>query len=95
MFIRNLPREKTGLERTIDSLLNDMSSTMSDTEEYAQMVDQLCKLYPLRETDSPKRVSPDTLAIVGGNLLGILMIVGYEHSHIMTSKALNFVLKLR
>ena len=41
------------------------------------------------------KISPDTLLIVGGNLLGILLILNFEKADIVTSKALNFVLKGR
>lgn len=41
------------------------------------------------------KISPDTLLVVGGNLLGILLILNFEKAEIVTSKALNFVLKGR
>lgn len=41
------------------------------------------------------KISPDTLLIVGGNLLGILLILNFEKADIITSKALSFVLKGR
>jgi hypothetical protein len=87
--------EKSGLEKEIDVLLLSMRHIDKDSEQYAKMVDQLNVLYKLKEVDIPKRVSPDTLAIVAGNLLGIILIVGHEKAHVVTSKALNFVLKLR
>jgi hypothetical protein len=31
--------------------------------------------------------------MVGGNLLGILIIVGYEHTHVMVSKASGFIIR--
>lgn len=40
-------------------------------------------------------ISPDTILIVAGNLAGIILILGYEKMDIITSKALNFVLKGR
>lgn len=36
-------------------------------------------------------VSKDTLMIVGGNIIGILVIVGHERMHLVTSKALSFI----
>ncbi len=39
------------------------------------------------------KISPDTMLVVGGNLLGILLILGYEKADIITSKAMSFVLK--
>jgi len=41
------------------------------------------------------KISPDTLLIVGGNLLGILLILNFEKMDIVTTKALQFVMKGR
>lgn len=48
-----------------------------------------------RELLNPRRVSPDTLILVAGNLIGIVIILGYEKANIITSRAMNFVMKLR
>lgn len=95
MFTVKPPGEESGLEKAIDDILSDMAHHPSSSEEYAKMADQLSKLYSLKEFDSKKRVSPDTLAIVLGNLVGIILIVGHERAHVVTSKALNFIMKLR
>ena len=39
--------------------------------------------------------SPDTLLIVGANLVGILLILNYEKLDIVSSKAVSFILKAR
>lgn len=85
--------EKSGLNDAIDKLLTRMSNVSSTSEEYTTMVDHLTKLYALKE--QPKRVSPDTMATVLGNLIGIVLIVGHERAHVITSKALLFVQKLK
>lgn len=41
------------------------------------------------------RISPDTIAVVAGNLAGILLILNFEKLGNVTSKALGFVLKGR
>jgi hypothetical protein len=41
------------------------------------------------------KISPDTLLVVGANLLGIVLILKQEKIDIISSKALNFVLKGR
>jgi hypothetical protein len=88
------PTESSGLVKAIDRLVAQMSETGCETKEYASMTDQLIKLTKLQEeTTSKKRVSPDTLAMIVGNLAGIVLIIGYERTHIVTSKALGFVLK--
>ncbi len=64
-------------------------------EEYAAMTDQLVKLYGLKKVEDPKKIDPNTLLTVGGNLTGILMIVGHERANVITSKAVQFVLRAR
>lgn len=94
MFNRKPDPEDHPLEEAIDQVLNDMKGEPSETEKYAQMVDQLTKLYALKPKKR-ERVSPDTWATVGANLAGIVMIVGHERAHVVASKALGFVQKLR
>lgn len=88
-------KEETSLEQAIDKLHSQMDEFLGNEQEYAVMVDQLTKLYQLREHESRWKVSPDTLVLVAGNLAGILMIVAYERSNIVTSKAINFITKLK
>lgn len=94
MFNLSPPSEPTKLEETIETLLTHMQACEEDSEEYAKMADQLVKIYPLKQQDTAPAVSPDVMATVLGNLLGILVIVGHERAHIVTSKALMFVGKL-
>lgn len=49
----------------------------------------------MRALDHPWRPSAETLAIVAGNLAGIAVIVLHERAHVVTSKALAFVMKAR
>lgn len=99
MFTKKPSTNKDGLTKAIDSLLEEMSDLNGDDPEYAKMADQLTKLYALKEIDhkveSNSRVSADTLAVVGANLAGILMIVGHERANVVTSKALSLLLKLK
>lgn len=95
MFTSKPSDEKSRLDDAIDHLFDDMAHVGHASNEYAKMVTQLAALYKLKELNNPKRVSPDTLAIVIGNLVGIMLIVGHERIHVLTSKATNFVLKLQ
>lgn len=94
MFTPKSPNTNdVGLEKAIDNLYAELNGFTADTESYAKVTDQLTKLYSLKH--KPERVSKDTLAVVLGNILGIVMIVGHERAHVVTSKALSFVLKTR
>lgn len=47
------------------------------------------------EINHPYRPSTDTLAIIAGNLVGIVFILGHERANVIASKALGLVMKLR
>lgn len=85
----------TALQLTIDEVFERLSDFAPETKEYAAISDQLVKLMKLQEElSSKKRLSPDTLAVVAGNLVGIVAILGHERAHVITTKALGFVMKL-
>ena len=48
-----------------------------------------------KDLETPDRVSKDTLAIIAGNIAGIVLIIGYERMNVIASKALGFVMKSR
>lgn len=83
------------LESEINGLLASLKTMKPDNPSYPKTLKAIKKLKELRDEESPTRVSPDTLAIVLGNLAGVLLIVTYEKHNIVTSKALTFVQKLR
>jgi hypothetical protein len=89
------PREQTKLEKAIDDILIELSELSSQTDEYAAMVEQLVKLHKMKEDEKPSRVSQDTVATIAAHLAGILLIVGYERTNVVTTKALAFMHKLK
>jgi hypothetical protein len=95
MFTPKTPIERTMVDVLIDNLIADMSRESPDSDEYAKMAAQLVKLYPLKDAERPKTISPDVLATVVANLAGIGVILWHERAGIITTKALSFVMKLR
>lgn len=47
------------------------------------------------EIEKRRRVSPDTLALIAANIVGIVVIIGHERANVIASKALGFVSKLK
>lgn len=88
-------KKQTKLELEIDSILTDMEDMYVDSDEYTTAINHLSKLYELKSKDKEFNISPDTVAVVAGNLLGILLILKHEDLNIITSKALGFVIKGR
>jgi hypothetical protein len=95
MFSLKFNREPSQLDHAIATLLSDMEGYAPETPEYKTMLARLTKLYKLKALDRPERVSKDTVALVVGNLAGILLITHYEQIHVVTSKAVSFVIKPR
>jgi hypothetical protein len=77
------------IERTLD----DMSRYLPESSEYHNLIANLERLMKLKAENRKGGVSPDTLAIVAGNLLGILLIVAYEQKHVMSSRGFGQIIK--
>lgn len=80
-------KKESELDEPITRLLKDMKKVDTDSEEYSKLMVRLTRLMEERRNERGERLSMDTLASVGGNLLGILIIVMYEQKHVMVSKA--------
>ena len=88
-------KQRTNLEKEIDNLLARMEVCSKIEDEYTTMAENLERLYKAKGCETPNRISPDTMAIIAGNLFGILLIMNYEKAGIITTKAISFVLKGR
>ena len=95
--IKSKKTESSDLEKEIARLFEVMADKQPTDADYEKVADQLCKLYKLKEVDnnSKKTVSADALVNLAGSLLGILAVINYERIHVVTTKALGFVSKIR
>lgn len=81
------------LNDEINRAMAELGSTQFDSEEYDKQLERVSKLYKIKAEDKPNRVSKDTLALVGANLLGILLIISTEREHVITSRAMGMLAK--
>jgi hypothetical protein len=81
-------------DEPIDKVLIELETYGVETPEFETALSHLERLTKLK-AEKPERVSPDTMAIVAGNLLGILIMVGYEQKHVMTSKAMGLLHRVK
>lgn len=93
MFGKTSKIVDTQLDTAIIRVLDDMQRYDSGTPEYQTLLGQLERLNTLKTAQRHRRVSPDQMALVAGNLLGILIIVAYEQKHAMVSKATGFLIR--
>lgn len=94
MFAKKPPHEPK-LIQIIDTQMSVLDEYLYDTEGFDSQLTRIERLYELKNVNRPKPISQDTLVIAGANLAGIMLIVGHERAHVVTSKALSFLLKLR
>lgn len=90
-------KEKTELEKEIDQIIIGMRDLPVDSKEYELRLAKLERLQKIQSAQNEQKdtISRDTLAGIAANLLGIGLICNFERLHVITSKALGFVSKLR
>lgn len=100
MFIKpktSTPIEPTGTEYAIHNAMLALADLQVGSDEYAKALEHVTKLTKLKapEKEPKKPVSPDAVIAAAANIAGILLILQYEHIHVITSKALGFVAKVK
>lgn len=93
-MFRKTPSEPHPFQKQIDELLTQLDSRDAESDEYALILERLEKLYAIHTPEKVKSgISADAALAVGGNLLGILLILNFERAGVVASKALSFVMK--
>ena len=92
---KETPKHQRMLESELDRALVRLRTEMPTSEDYAKTLSLVERLNGMLDKDIPEAVSKNTMLIVGGNLLGIILILKHEHLNIITSKALGFVIRAR
>lgn len=81
------------LDVAISALYTRMQTTDPDDPEYAKLVSHVKELESIKSGKHSNRPSNDTMWIVLGGIAQVVIIVAYENSHVLVSKATNFILK--
>lgn len=95
MFKKITKKDKrTNLEKEIDSVIRTMGKLKPSDDMYTTTTDNLEKLYDMKSKDS-RKVSPDTKAVVAGSIIGTLLVLYFEKTGAVTTKALAWILRGR
>lgn len=81
------------LESEIVRLLRVLKTHDENSKEYQQTLDRIVMLTRMKEEDKSKFGSRENLTVVLGNLVGIFMILKHEHVNVITSRAMQLLLK--
>jgi hypothetical protein len=85
--------ETKSLNKQIDAVLDKMDDVGVDSDEYRKLMKSLERLTDIKKKLRREPVSRNTMILVAGNLLGILLIIAYEQTHVMTSKGFSHVIR--
>ena len=87
---------ETNLQELIDTAQTQLFACDVDSPEYDKIFTKLEGLYKLHSHQkATSRISPDVAATILANLFGIIVILNHERLHVVTSKALSFVMKTK
>lgn len=90
-----LRKKKTQHDVLIERVTLQMEEVSVQSDEYSQLLLVLERLTKLKGDNSPLQVSPDTLVLVCGNLIGVALIIGWEQGHVITGQAIKVLFKPR
>lgn len=86
-------KSQKALDDEINRLIKELSLLQPDSDEYVKISDNLKMLCQARETKDPGGISMETLLAVGANLIGLIAILNFEKTGVITSKAMNWIWK--
>lgn len=95
--MKNITRKikKDDLQKEIDRNFEWLQHYRQGSEEYDETLKKIERLYDLKKQEEKNHISYDTLAIIAGNIGVTCMILYHEKAHVITTKALGYLLKMR
>lgn len=94
-FDKPVSKHQQLIESDLQHVLMLLPKFQPDSEEYAKVLTSAERLNKMLDNYKPATVSRDTLATIGANLFGILLIIRHEDMNVITSKALGFVMRIK
>ena len=90
-----MTKKESLLSEEIARLHDEMLYEDPGDDRYETLLTRIAVLYELNKNKSKFEVSGDTIVLATVNLIGIVLILQHENLHVVSSKALSFVSKLR
>lgn len=86
-------KSQKGLDAEIERLIEKLSNMSPVDPDYIKLSDNIKVLCEAREKRDPSIISAELLLGIGANLIGLLVILNFEKTGIITSKAMSFLWK--
>jgi hypothetical protein len=90
-FLR--PKGLKVIDAEIERLATTLSETEPTNESYKKIAESLRVLCEAREKKNDRVLSAEALANIVANIVGILLVLNFEKTGIITSKAISFLWK--
>lgn len=87
--------KRTEIEKEIERVIAQMGMLDASSKRYSDMAKNLETLYKAQGYDNKRVMSADTKALIATNLGGILLILTFEKTNVIATKALGFIIKGR
>lgn len=87
-------REDLALDEAIRTLLESMDQDDPGSDTYSQKVQNLDTLYKAKAVYGKRHVSADAVLTAAASIVGVVLMLGFEKSNVITTKALSFLPKL-
>lgn len=88
-------KEQSFIDAAIERAFAKLSEYDVTSTEYSKTLDGITKLHKMKEEERPSELSRDTMLLVAANLVGILLIIRHEHVNVISSKAMNTLMRPR
>lgn len=86
-------RVKTKLEEARDEALIELHECTAGDDDYEKIIKHVKTLTKLIDLEKSEKLSPNTIAVILGNTVIALFVVGYESKNIVTTKVQTFIQK--
>lgn len=91
-------QKKSALEEGIEDLDRQLRNLTPGSEEYMELADKLDKLKCIDRDNHSRyenrnQLNVNTLLVVGGSIVEILLMMHYEELHSFTTKAMSRIIK--
>lgn len=88
--------KRTALEKQRDRLVEQLETCVTNSDQYEKLTHELSGIMDLieKEKKMKPKISPDTVATIGANLLGIGLVAGFEYLHMLPHKAFTMIKRL-
>lgn len=84
---------KTELEVARTKALTELSGYVADSEEYKKIMKHVKTLSDLIDAEKHEKLSPNTVAVILGNLGVAGIIIWFEREHPLSTKVFPFLAK--